>query len=264
MYNLKFRIKSNNVPILSKDEIDHIAEEFLKDFNPRIFEDPKLIDEDRFLTEYLGLKQDFQYLSHNGCYLGMIVFNDTDKVIAYDTDTKRAEYISAKAGTVIIDNTLLEECQEQRYRFTAMHEAGHWIFHRKKYSNTSINLLESNFLNIENIKCRTSSVDPKFKPNGKWNDNDTMEWQANYFASAMLMPKSMIFKAVDENNDYIEYLKFMSFGNTNLYNESLVKYIARLFNVSKQAAETRLNNLNIIKSCSYRRYVIEESFNSTI
>lgn len=264
MYNPNFRIKSNNVPILSKDEIDYIAERFLKDFNPKAFKNPKFIDEDRFLTEYLGLKQDFQYLSHNRCYLGMLVFNDSDKVIVYDKDTKRAEYISAKLGTVIIDNTLLEEYQEQRYRFTAMHEAGHWIFHRKKYSENRTSKTTNNFLKEENIKCKTSRVDPKFKPCGEWNDNDTMEWQANYFASAMLMPKSMVFKAVGEENDYIDYLKFMSFGNNILYNEYLVKYIARIFNVSKQAAETRLNNLNIIKSCNYRRYTRKEKFNSTI
>ena len=38
-----------------------------------------------------------------GVYLGMTVFNDTDKVPVYDPIQNRAEYISARANTIIID-----------------------------------------------------------------------------------------------------------------------------------------------------------------
>ena len=48
----------------------------------------------------------------------MTVFNDTDRVPVYDPIQNRAEYISARANTIIIDRTLLEENQEHRYRFT--------------------------------------------------------------------------------------------------------------------------------------------------
>lgn len=263
MYNPSFRMKSNNVPVLSKEEIDNIAEKFLMDFNPEILVTPQPIDEDRFLTEYLGLEQDFQYLSHCGCYLGMLVFNDTNKVQVYDTYTGRAEYISAKAGTVIIDNTLLEEGQEQRYRFTAIHEGGHWIFHRKKYYRDMAQISVFDFFDMPNIQCRTVSVDPKFKPIHKWNDNDTMEWQANYFASALLMPKSMVFKICNDE-EFIEHLKFMSWGNEKSYNELLIKKISKTFNVSKQAAEVRLNNLKIINSYDDNQYTTTVKFNNVI
>lgn len=247
MYNPRFRMKSNNVPVLSKEEIDNIAEKFLMDFHPNTLETPQPIDEDRFLTEYLGLEQDFQYLSHNGCYLGMLVFNDSEKVIVYDIYTNRAEYISAKAGTVIIDNTLLDEGQEQRYRFTAIHEAGHWIFHRGKYYRdmAQISLLE--LYDVANIQCRTISIDPIFKPKHKWDDNDTMEWQANYFASALLMPKSMVLKVCNDE-EYREYLELMTWGNKQRYNELLIKKISNTFNVSKKAAEVRLTGLKIINN----------------
>lgn len=263
MYNPSFRMKSNNIPILSKDEIDNIAEKFLMDFNPETLVTPQPIDEDRFLTEYLGLEQDFQYLSHCGCYLGMLVFNDTNKVQVYDIYAERAEYISAKAGTVIIDNTLLEEGQEQRYRFTAIHEAGHWIFHKKKYCRDIDQISLFDFLDEPNIQCRTVSFDPKFKSIQKWDDNYTMEWQANYFSSALLMPKSMVFKICNDE-EYIDYLKFMSFGKEKTYNELLIKRISATFNVSKQAAEVRLNNLKIMSSYEHNQCTPTVKLNGAI
>ena len=80
MYILNFRTKSNGVPILSKIEIDNIAERCLMEFCPQTLETPQPIDEDRFITDYLGLTQDFKYLSHCGVYLGMIVFEDNKKI----------------------------------------------------------------------------------------------------------------------------------------------------------------------------------------
>lgn len=41
--------------------------------------EPQEIDIDDFAFNYLGLSQDFQYLSHNGMYLGMMVFKDTKR-----------------------------------------------------------------------------------------------------------------------------------------------------------------------------------------
>ena len=247
MYYPKFRTKANNVPILNKNEIDYIAEKFLMDFNPELLDTPQAIDEDRFLTEYLGLVQDFQYLTNNGIYLGMIVFNESNKVIVYDPDTSKAKYIKAKAGTVIIDNSLLEDGQEHRYRFTVLHEAGHWIFHRKKYSIDLSQMSWFDFGNTLNIQCRSSIIDGNIKPVDKWNDNDTMEWQANYFASALLMPKTMVLKVCNDE-ELKDYLTFMSLGNIGIYNELLIKRISGIFNVSKKAAEVRLCNLNIIST----------------
>ena len=49
MYRTSFRMKANNVPVLSKEEIDNIAEKFLMDFNPEALVTPQPIDEDRYL-----------------------------------------------------------------------------------------------------------------------------------------------------------------------------------------------------------------------
>lgn len=129
-----YRKKYNGVPILRKTEIDTIAERCIMDFNPDMLREPMEIDIDSFVQNYLGLRQDFQYLSHSGVYLGMMVFEDTCKVPVYVPEANRVEYISAKAGTVIIDRRLLEKGQEHRYRYTMGHESGHSIFHKGYFS----------------------------------------------------------------------------------------------------------------------------------
>ena len=130
MYTPSFKVKSNGVPILSKEEIDGIGEQYVKDFCPEVLSHPAPVDIESFVENYLGITPDYQYLSNNGIYLGMTVFNDTNMVPIFDPSTGHAEYISAKARTIIIDNRLLEENQQHRYRFTLGHEAGHDIFIR--------------------------------------------------------------------------------------------------------------------------------------
>lgn len=233
--------------MLTKEEIDNIAEDFLKDFNLKVLQVPQPIDEDRFLTEYLGLIQDFQYLFHNGCYLSMLVFESSTKVVVYNIYNNRAEYINSKTGTVIIDNRLLEENQQHRYRFTVIYEAANWIFYRNEYYCNFFKLAVINRKNDVNIKCTIRSIYDDFKPLEEWDHNDTIDSQVNYFTVALLMPKSMVFKICNDKK-YIEELRFMSLGNQQLYNELLIIKISKVFDVSKKLAKVRLNNLKIIKN----------------
>ena len=98
MYKPHFRVSKSGVPILSKKEINAAAEGFVADFQPSALCHPEPLDIESFMEIYLGMTPDFQYLSHNGIYLGMTVFNDTDKVPVYDPQTNRAEYISSTAA----------------------------------------------------------------------------------------------------------------------------------------------------------------------
>ena len=245
-YFPKFRTKPNGVPILSKLEIDDIAENCLREFCPSALITAQPIDEDRFLVEYLDLEQDFQFLTHCGAYLGMIVFNNTNKIIIYNPNANRAEYITAKKGTVIIDNTLLAEGQEHRYRFTVIHEGGHWLLHRKIFCNNLGQAYLSEFKTEANVRCRAAAIDGKEKSIDSWNDDDTLEWQANYFSSAILMPKKMILKVFNENV-LTDKAMLSCIKNVNFYNYILTAEVSKVFNVSFKAAEVRLKNLNLLR-----------------
>ena len=240
MYAPSLRVKNNGVPILKKTEIDAIGERFVQDFQPDVLTNPSPVDIEGFIEFYLGMTADYQYLSHNGVYLGMTVFNDTNKVPVYDPVANRAEYISAKARTVIIDSRLLNESQRHRFRFTLGHEGGHDIFHSDYFS---YNPNQPSFFGDDSvapmIQCRIDSGITDRTNTLKWDDHDWMEWQANHLSAAVLMPKS----AVD--------LVARSFGDTLNKPVSPALLAAKLsdcFDVSTQAATNRLKDLGYIQS----------------
>jgi len=249
MYFPNFRTKKNGIPILKKIEIDNIAERFIQEFNPKAMQTPMEIDIDSFVLNYLGLKQDFQYLSHCGVYLGMTVFNDTNKIPVYNPSLNTAEYISAKARTVIIDNTLLEDEQEHRYRYTMGHEGGHDIFHSGYFSYNPNQMSLFDNVSEPMIQCRAVSLNGKSKPVSQWNDNDSMEWQANYLSSALLMPKSMVYKLIKSLPPQIDFFK----------NATYVHEVVKTFNVSYQAAEYRLKELGVINAIASEPLIMEFS-----
>ena len=129
MYQPNFRKRKDNIPILSKREIDEIAGGYLLDFAPDAVLNPQPINIDSFLENYLGLILDYQYLSHDGRYLGMTVFNDTNRIPVFIPEDNLAGYYSATAGTVVIDTNLTADNQLNRCRYTCAHEGGHWVFH---------------------------------------------------------------------------------------------------------------------------------------
>lgn len=241
MYMPDITRKRSGTPVLSKKEIDVIGENIVGDFMPEALESPKQIDIDLLAQDYLGMEQDFQYLSHCGVYLGMTVFNDTDKVPVYNPATKCAEYISAKAHTVIIDRTLLEDNQEHRYRFTMGHEAGHEFLHKEYFAYDPNQLTLWDLDEVPHpamVQCRVDTKKLECTQNTTWTDCDWMEWQANALSSAMLMPASMVRLVAD---NYIRPdLK------PDFYNYALADEIASVFNVSFEAAGYRLKNLGYI------------------
>lgn len=226
--------------MLSKNDIDIIGERFVEDFCPDAIKNPMAIDIDGFAQDYLGLKQDFQYLSHNGVYLGMMIFNDTNKVPIYDPTTKRAEYVSEKARTIIIDNGLLDDGQERRYRFTMGHEVAHDIFHSGYYgyNPNQTSLFDEEIAPM--VQCRIESTKLTDKQKTQGTDSDWMEWQANRFSSAILMPASMVRQLIASHPE-----EHSAFGAA-----CWVMAVLHTFNVSAQAAEIRLRDLGLISDFS--------------
>ena len=237
MYTPSFRKTNKNVPILSKEKIDADGERFIHDFCPNALKKPQAIDIETFLEVYLGLTIDFQFLSNDGRYLGMMVFNDTNKVIVYKPEENCADYISAKAGTVLIDNTLLEENQEHRFRYTAGHECGHNIYHwlYYYYDRNQLSLFDDEQLAM--VQCRSIAMNHTKNTNPRyWTDEERMEWQANAFSSAILMPKSSV---VTLSKDFKD-------RETNPV--PLIWTTSDVFNVSGEAATYRLKALHLIPS----------------
>lgn len=241
MVKLGIHRKRSGVPVLSQEEINQIGEKVVADFCPSAMREPQALDVDSFAQNYLGMVQDYQFLSHCGAYLGMTVFNNTNKIPVYNPALQRAEYISASANTIIIDNTLLASKQEHRYRFTMGHEVGHGLVHGPYFQNKRNHPSSHGGSSVALIQCRTDLGRNQQKDPEDWNEKDWMEWQANALSSAILMPKSMVLKLVEsiktkghpKETEIIRGLRY-------------TQEVSNTFNVSTQAAQYRLQGLGVL------------------
>lgn len=251
MIEINFKSKSNGLPIVSKNEIEQFAEIILNDYNSELINAPTVLDIEDFLEFYVGLEIDFKDLTHDKSTIGMIVFSDGDIAI-YDAQKNKAKRIRVNQGTIIIDNSLLQEELLTRGRFTLCHELAHWILHRHMYvvDQNQISLFEN--IHEEKtsiIKCRNIDIESTYKRQLR-DDDDWMEWQADYMASALLMPKKSFITAVIKRFEHIgikdKNYQMGTDSEKDLFIESLCYELAKLYNVSVIAVKIRLENLGLI------------------
>ena len=100
-----------------------------------------------------------------------------------------------------------------RKRFTVAHELGHFVLH--------LAAGEGEFIDNEDT-FRTPQ-----DPDSPWDDDRRKEWEANVFASALLMPAALIRQKWVEIED--------------------IDGMASLFQVSRQAMAIRLSSLGLIE-----------------
>lgn len=90
---------------------------------------------------------------------------------------------------IVIDESLDPEehpAMEGRYRFTLAHEGGHWRLHRRYFNaNPGQAGLFAGPI-PPSVICRSSQA------------KEPVEWQADFYASCLLMPRMLVFAAWDE------------------------------------------------------------------
>jgi Zn-dependent peptidase ImmA (M78 family) len=167
-------------------------------------------------------------------------------------DVLGATYV--KEELICVDRSLAEDQDEGRLCFTFAHETGHWVLHR--------NLIEQAYRTDGNdafIFCRIKDAK---KP---------IEWQADYFASCLLMPADAVNNA---------FCKFYGSKPLVLYNvkscycgpicfdpcvqnwpsiAATLKEAGNFTNVSKQAMIIRLQDLGLVKNETHVRMSWAES-----
>jgi len=159
-------------------------------------------------------------------------------------------------GTVIIEPLLTQKRNTARRRFTFMHEGAHWLIHRRVFSQDnplgSPGVFENRYL-----AAKAGRVDYSRSRNEK-NDIDRVERQADFLASALLMPKAPLRMAFIEFFQYYnEKARTLVRGRSAMEDtlaESLPHYVAGVFGVSAHAALIRLEKLNAILGKPARGY----------
>ena len=207
---LKF---TNAVPYIANDVLEKHAESAVRGYSPECLHSPGNFDVLGFLQSYLGLSVVCHTLGYGGKLLGMTAFRD-GYVQVLKNGTSHTKAI--RAGTVVLDSSLQAKRNLPRLRFTAAHEAAHWLLHRKIFA----------------ANC------------------DHMEHQADFLASAILMPLPAVrvaYKSFFADMGAKPRPLVRGRGESdNSIAWALSGFVANLFGVSKRAALIRLEKLNAI------------------
>ena len=142
--------------------------------------------------------------------------------------------VDNKNKELVLDRDLVSEAATNHsWRFVAAHELGHLVLHQHYFEN---NQTPYDYIEIEN----------------GFPTNKRLEWQANRFASELLLPRKMVEQVVYSAS--LEHGITRNIGQIYIdgkdYNYETLNYIsnaiANEFTVSKTVAKIRLKELNII------------------
>ncbi len=193
------------------DTLEGIARHILLQYDTSLLHSPAPIPIEKIAETVYGLKLDYQYIRNNGRILGETVFEDMMVAIYERENGEGYKLVYVKAGTIIIDVTLMSPHWFGRYRYTLAHELAHWIIHKGFF----MKLGEAAAMS----KAAKSSQTDK-----------TVEWQAERLASYLLMPKGVVKMA---------YYKHRNEGN-------VVDILADTFGVSRKAMRIRLTEMRLL------------------
>lgn len=168
-------IPSSEVPYLSKRAIEQDAAVLLAEYGERF--DPAVgppIPVDEIIEVHLQL---------------MFEMRDLRQLFGLG-DVHGATWINE--GRVAVDVSLDPHDNPRklgRFRFTAAHETGHWRLHRPHYlQNRAQRKLFDESAEKPAYICRSSAR------------KERVEWQADFFAACLLMPREMIEKAWEQQH----------------------------------------------------------------
>jgi len=211
--------------ILSAEFIEMRSEQLLTHFNPNIFDQVKatpLMDLADFLT------QRHQVIFHFEEHLGFS-----------ENGARILGAFNLKKRVIIVDSSL--KADEHKFNFTLAHELGHLALHR----NLKIVYDDESDGSSDTINERIGSS-KHFKTEADW-----IEWQANYYASALLMPKQTFISGLIFHQRQLGISRVGKiFLDDQRRNQSdyrqLISMLSTFFKVSQTAVEIRLSKLGLV------------------
>jgi len=221
----RLRFDENNVPVLRPEEIDERAEYMLTIFCETCLTEPRATDLSaiiRTLMNQYGVKFDFT----------------RDLGLTLDGRKIRGR-VALKERIVWIDRSLQPNEELCRLRFTIAHELGHLALHRHRPIK--------HYDAIED-----TDADLRMQFDHTSGSRQIVEWQANRYASAILMPQYTVAPALRafhaENNVHLNIGKVFvdnSRANRVLYAQTL-GHLSIVYHVSKTVVRIRLRELGLL------------------
>ena len=219
------------VPILSREDIETIAELFLHIYFPNILQTPQstpFLDIINILVDRKKLAIDF----------------------STKLETNEKEHILGKtvfsSKLVLIDKSL--KLNDPRFNFVLGHELGHIFLH------TGRKIMDDHkeYVNFSKDKAKHFFL----KPFIDMSVRNKIEWQANAFSAAILIPRKTFAKALIgiqkelgiNRNVGIIYLDHNNYSR-GMFN-SIISMLSNLYNCSFTVTKYRLYNLNFVVDIS--------------
>ena len=237
----------SHVPYIEYGALDSYAASIVQDYCPELLRAPAALDIESMLEFYLHLKVEYKQLSYERKVLGLTAFN-AGYVQVIDEHTGTTEPFFVEKGTIIVESSLLGKRNFSRLRFTLGHECSHWILHPKAFSKENPFFSNEKYEN-QYLAAKEGRIDYSRKQQER-TDSDRMERQADFFSSALLMPRPTLRMAfVKFFSYYDEKPRRILRGKSQIednYAKLLTRYVAQTFNVSERAALIRLEKLTAI------------------
>ncbi|MCU7810711.1 MAG: ImmA/IrrE family metallo-endopeptidase [Candidatus Thiodiazotropha sp. (ex Notomyrtea botanica)] len=223
---MNYPVDKSGVPIINRSEIERRAIKFLEYFREDCLKHPQMAPLGticKSLSDEHGVK--FIYQADLG---------STPQGYKY-----RGRF-HLPTTTIYIDKSL--EPFSPRFNFTLAHELGHFVFHRK--------LDLSNILKNEDIV--DTSRDLILDQMDENNPRTWLEWQANKFASSLLMPAHPLKTAVISKQMELGITRnrgkiYLSRSKNSYsdYNQQ-IDHLIEIFQTSKSSLRLRLKELFIL------------------
>jgi len=253
--NMLYTISSNEFfSNLIKPSLNDKDREVLKSIetkNKKLFSSVPYLDE-----EYIELEAS-KILGANEYIRGSVSIDSLSNYLNKSFDLQVNRFVSLDKGVlgqisfnpdiISIDDT--QASSDERVRFTLAHEFGHYLLQHNKYM-TKEQFHEEDFEleNIENLNLK---------------DIQRMEWQANYFASCLLLPKTQFLESFA---GLVEYFGLSNRGYGLIYLDNqkcnldtfyqITSPLMKNFQVSRSVVKLRLISLGFLNEVKQKSHEI--------
>lgn len=224
----------SGVPRLSADDIESIATRVGTAFDPAHTVRPEALSVGTFLSDFLILR--------HGAVVDFGAFPQADG---------RSQVIGVtrlSSGSIKLHSGFLSNMEGSLFRFTAMHEVGHWTLHRSRPIAPARHGRRLDRIADKREHLRLPGRGVHDSPRG-W-----MEYQANRFATFMLMPRpafTLGLRDVQSELGITRHLGVVWSTETNRDDvRATVHGVARRFGVSPTMVRNHLDNLDLLRGDS--------------
>lgn len=239
------RLSEYLVPIISKGELDRVAEGFLEKYYPVALEKPIKVPA-RKIAKIMGLRVSKVHITQLGTIFGQIYFSDS-RIKYFDNATRTYKKAKVKRGTILIDPDVFFMRNIGSLNNTIIHECVHWDLHKKFFELEKLYNREARA-----ISCQ---VQEGTRPEKNRTPLDWMEWQANALAPRILMPEKQTRVKIEEL--IAKYQKCNEKGHSYTIFETIVSELSDFYEVSKVAAKIRMIDLGYKQAIGVYNYIDE-------